>query len=128
VHTLAMNVTYLHCARDVFLYTKMLRYQSHEVCLVLYLNHLHTCIHSKTLTSGIHNAVSFRPLDVLREGIMCNARGMILVHNHPSGEVRPSDNDIFVTKKIQKMGKVIGIELLDHVIVTEETYYSILAR
>jgi len=50
--------------------------------------------------------------------------GIILAHNHPSGKLKPSDADIQITKKIKEAGKVMDIQLLDHLIITEYSYYS----
>jgi len=62
--------------------------------------------------------------DVFREAIKSNAKSIILVHNHPSGSVKPSSDDCNITKKLVEAGKVIGIEITDHVIIAGESYFS----
>jgi DNA repair protein RadC len=62
--------------------------------------------------------------DVFREAIKSNAKSIILVHNHPSGSAKPSSDDCNITKKLVEAGKVIGIEITDHVIIAGEDYFS----
>ncbi len=61
---------------------------------------------------------------VLSITLKCNASGIILIHNHPSGNLKPSPSDISLTEKLQKACKVIDIKLLDHLIVSQYGYYS----
>lgn len=74
---------------------------------------------------GAVNRVGANPPDVFRMGIYKLAVGMILVHNHPSGNLKPSDEDIDFTDKMYKVGQIIGIEVLDHLVITEESYTSL---
>jgi len=61
---------------------------------------------------------------IFQGAILCNATGIILAHNHPSGNLRPSQSDLDMTKKIKEAGKLFDISLLDHIILTDEKYYS----
>ncbi len=74
---------------------------------------------------GAVNRVNANPPDVFRTGIYKLAVRMILVHNHPSGNLSPSDEDIDFTDKMFKVGQIIGIEVVDHLIITEESYTSL---
>ncbi|NOQ76117.1 MAG: DNA repair protein [Crocinitomix sp.] len=74
---------------------------------------------------GAVNRVGANPPDVFRMGIYKLAVGMILVHNHPSGNLKPSDEDIDFTDKMYKVGQIIGIEVIDHLIITEDSYTSL---
>jgi DNA repair protein RadC len=74
---------------------------------------------------GAVNRVNANPPDVFRMGIYKLAVRMILVHNHPSGNLKPSDEDIDFTDKIYKVGQIIGIEIVDHLIITEKSYTSL---
>ena len=56
--------------------------------------------------------------------LKCNASSFIISHNHPSGELTPSEEDIRLTKNIKEGGKLIGIQMLDHLIITKQNYYS----
>ena len=61
---------------------------------------------------------------ILQSAILSNASGIILSHNHPSGNINPSQNDDIMTRKIKEACKVMDIVLLDHIIITSESYYS----
>ena len=61
---------------------------------------------------------------IFQHALLANASSMILAHNHPSGNLKPSKEDITITRKIQQAGKIMEITVLDHVIVTWEGYYS----
>lgn len=61
---------------------------------------------------------------IMQAAILGNASAIILAHNHPSGNIQPSMQDDQVTKRVKEIAKLIGINLLDHLIITDETYYS----
>lgn len=75
-------------------------------------------------TGGICNA-AFQPRDLFREAIRADASGIILCHNHPSGEASPSPADIAATRRLQKMGEELGIRVLDHIIVARKRSLSL---
>jgi len=64
--------------------------------------------------------------DVFKAAILSNASGVILVHNHPSGRLEPSADDLELTRRVKDAGKLLGIPLLDHVIVAGDGYFSFL--
>jgi len=61
---------------------------------------------------------------ILQAALLSNASGIILSHNHPSGNLKPSDHDIELTTKIVKASKILEINVLDHIIITDKSYYS----
>ena len=61
---------------------------------------------------------------IYQVGLLCNASSIIVAHNHPSGNTQPSDSDIQITQKLKVAGETMDIALLDHVIITNESYYS----
>jgi DNA repair protein RadC len=75
---------------------------------------------------GDVNACAFSAANVFKAAIIANATSIFLAHNHPSGDVEPSDGDREATKRIKEAGKILGIELLDHVIIGNNTdeFYS----
>lgn len=73
---------------------------------------------------GQVNRVNANPPEVFRMGIYKLAVSMILVHNHPSGNLKPSKSDVDATDRMLKVGKLISINVLDHLIITEESYTS----
>lgn len=72
---------------------------------------------------GCLDGTVMSPREIFKSSILSNAAGIILVHNHPSGDCMPSDEDIHVTKKMEMACTLIGIKFLDHVIVAED-YFS----
>jgi len=66
--------------------------------------------------------------DLFRKSIILNSLGIILAHNHPSGECEPSSDDISLTRNAKQAGEIIGIKVLDHVIVSESGYYSFVEK
>ncbi|MDP3800233.1 MAG: DNA repair protein RadC [bacterium] len=73
---------------------------------------------------GSLNASIIHPREVFAEAIKNKAASVILAHNHPSGSLEPSSEDLQITKQLQKSGKILGIQVLDHVIVSNEGFYS----
>jgi DNA repair protein RadC len=73
---------------------------------------------------GILNASLVHPRETFRFAIMKGVSSLILCHNHPSGEETPSDDDIALTRRLADAGRILGIEVLDHVIVTKRSHFS----
>ncbi|RFU62558.1 DNA repair protein RadC [Bacillus sp. V59.32b] len=97
--------------------------QEHFVCL--YLNTKNQVLHRKTIFIGSLNASIVHPREVFKEAFRRSAASIICLHNHPSGDPTPSREDIEVTKRLAECGKIIGIDLLDHVIIGEQKYVSL---
>ncbi len=97
--------------------------QEHFVCL--YLNTKNQVIHKQTIFIGSLNASIVHPREVFREALKRSAASVIALHNHPSGDPTPSREDIEVTKRLVECGKIIGIDLLDHLIIGENKFVSL---
>nr|WP_203554903.1 DNA repair protein RadC [Bacillus sp. B15-48] len=97
--------------------------QEHFVCL--YLNTKNHVIHHQTVFIGSLNASIVHPREVYREAVRRSAASIICAHNHPSGDASPSREDIEVTKRLVECGKMLGIELLDHLIIGDNKYVSL---
>jgi DNA repair protein RadC len=97
--------------------------QEHFVCL--YLNTKNQVIHKQTIFIGSLNASIVHPREVFREALKRSAASIIAAHNHPSGDPAPSREDIEVTKRLVECGKIIGIDLLDHLIIGENKFVSL---
>jgi DNA repair protein RadC len=97
--------------------------QEHFVCL--YLNTKNQVIHKQTVFIGSLNASIVHPREVFREALKRSAASIIAAHNHPSGDPAPSREDIEVTKRLVECGKIIGIDLLDHLIIGENKFVSL---
>lgn len=73
---------------------------------------------------GIVDGSMIHPREVFKAAILANASSIIIAHNHPSGEIEPSKLDIQITERLREAGKIIGIEVLDHLIVGDDDCYS----
>jgi DNA repair protein RadC len=97
--------------------------QEHFVCL--YLNTKNQVLHKQTVFIGSLNASIVHPREVYKEALRRSAASIICLHNHPSGDPSPSREDIDVTKRLSECGKIIGIDLLDHLIIGENKFVSL---
>jgi DNA repair protein RadC len=97
--------------------------QEHFICL--YLNTKNQIIARETIFKGSLNASIVHPREVFKEALRRSACSIICLHNHPSGDPTPSREDIEVTKRLVECGKIIGIEILDHIIIGEHKYVSL---
>lgn len=96
----------------------------HEEFWVLYLNNFNKVLYKSQLSKGGMTGTMVDARIVFKIALEQNATAIILVHNHPSGKLQPSDADIQLTKKLKNAGKELDIPVLDHVIVVERGYYS----
>jgi len=82
----------------------------------------------ETVAVGVHNTVGASPAELFKSGLLANASAIILCHNHPSGELSPSSEDIKFTENVIKCGEILGIRIKDHLIVSSEGYISLTER
>ena len=118
----------LRTAKDVYEYLQDMRNLSKEHLRGLYLNSHNRVVRDEVISIGTINSNMIHPREVFRPAIESNAAAVILAHNHPSGEATPSEEDIEITKQLVQAGKIVGISLLDHVIITKNTFASISAN
>lgn len=109
---------------DVFEYTKEMRNLVKENVRGLYLNAKKYIIHDEIISIGHLTGSLVHPREVFRPAIEHSAAAVVLVHNHPSGDSTPSDGDDKVTKTLLETGKIIGIDLVDHIIIGNDNYFS----
>ncbi len=109
----------------IFEACKTIRYREQEHVAVLYLNTRLSLICQEVVTIGTVSASLIHPREVFRPAILHNASHIALAHNHPSGCPTPSEADLAVTKQISRVGKEIGIQLIDHLICTGSSYTSL---
>ncbi len=112
-------------AKDVFnLMRDQIGYLPHEEIHVLLLNRANRVTGTKRITQGSAVASIYDTKMILKEALLAGAQGIIMCHNHPSGNLIPSASDDRITRSLQKGCQAIELNLLDHVIVTSEGYYS----
>ena len=109
-------------------FSPQLRDLKQEVFMVLSLSSANRIIRERTVTKGLLNSSLTHPREVFREAILENAASVILMHNHPSGNLEPSREDIAITKQIVEAGKIIGISVHDHIIIAGDGFTSMMER
>jgi len=107
-----------------FLYPK-LREQKKESFIALYLDTKNRLLCEETVSVGSLNANIVHPREVFKTAIQESAAAIIVAHNHPSGDPAPSQSDIDITRKLVETGRVVGIELYDHIIVGDGRFLSL---
>ncbi len=96
-----------------------------EVLIVLYLDAKSSLIEKKQLFKGTLNSSTIHPREIFKYAVKYSAYAIILVHNHPSGNSEPSIQDLEVTERIIDIGKLLQIQVLDHIIIANDKYNSI---
>ncbi len=95
-----------------------------EKFLALYLDTAHRVIHWEKVSLGTLDTSLVHPREVFHPAVERTAAAVVVVHNHPSGETNPSQEDVELTRRLLEAGRIMGIELLDHVIVSDEGFFS----
>ena len=114
--------------REVWRLTRDLAAAKKEHLIGLYLDAQNGLIHRETISVGSLNTTRTHPREILYPAIVHLALGFILVHNHPSGSLDPSDEDVAFTRAIHRAGETVGIELYDHLIVARGGFTSLRER
>lgn len=112
--------------KDIYNEVRHYAYRSQEQFIVLSMNGAQEVIDIFTATIGLVNKTLIHPREVFSEPIRRRATSIAIAHNHPSGQLQPSEEDINVTNRLVEAGKLLGIKVLDHLIFTSEGYYSML--
>lgn len=99
-------------------------FMKNEEFKVIYLNNDNKVVCDEVLFKGTINRSVVYPRKILERGIDTKARGLIFAHNHPSGNLTPSKKDIELTLEMQELLEKVDIKLLDHIIISEDDYYS----
>jgi DNA repair protein RadC len=113
------------CPDDVLPLVSEWRDKKQEYFLCITLNGAGEVIERRVVTVGILNQSLVHPREVFAEAITDRAASVILVHNHPSGTLEPSSQDISITGQLVEAGSILGIRVLDHIIVTKKSYVSL---
>lgn len=102
-----------------------MRSLNQEHFVVIFLDTKNQIIHHQTIFIGSLNSSIVHPREIFREAVKRSAASIICAHNHPSGDPSPSQEDIHVTRRLVEAGKMIGIEVLDHLIIGDRKYVSL---
>lgn len=118
------DFTIIDTAKKAAALVPELQYAKQEHLVVLSLDGANRLIQKRIVSVGTLNASLVHPREVFADPITDRAASIIVIHNHPSGTLVPSSADKQITKRLQEAGKLLGIHLLDHVIVTKNSHYS----
>ncbi|MFZ5982695.1 MAG: RadC family protein [Patescibacteria group bacterium] len=111
--------------KDVFENLRDIRDNKREHFVVFFLDARNQEIQKEIISIGTLNASLVHPREVFEPAVRHSAAQILLSHNHPSGDTEPSDDDVEITKRLQEAGKIMGIEVVDHVIVTSNSFLSL---
>ncbi len=115
----------LRSSEDVFRhFHPRLAQENHELFYVVLLNNKNRKIREVKISEGSLTASLVHPREVYNPVIRESAAAVIFVHNHPSGDPEPSQEDLEITRRLKEVGEVIGVRVLDHVVIGRERYYS----
>ena len=119
------DVTQIKCSKDVAdIFQPILSDLLHEEFWILFLNRSNKVINRMKLSQGGLSGTVTDVRIIMKKAIECLASGIIVCHNHPSGNLNPSESDSKITQKIKEAGNLMDIQLLDHLIISEKDYYS----
>jgi len=96
-----------------------------EHFIVVTLNGSHAVINVRVVSIGLVNRTVVHPREIFYPAVQDNAVAIIVAHNHPSGNLEPSKEDIEITDKVKKAGEIMGIQLLDHLIISKNGLFSL---
>ncbi|PJG82768.1 JAB domain-containing protein [Caviibacterium pharyngocola] len=103
-------------------------FSEREEFLVIFLDNKHCLIKAEIMFQGSINTTSVYPREIIKRGLQLNAAAAILSHNHPSGDVTPSQSDQLITQKIKQACELVDIRIIDHIVVAPNDHYSFLEQ
>ncbi|MBT3662606.1 MAG: DNA repair protein RadC [Candidatus Marinimicrobia bacterium] len=120
-----VDMDYIQSSEDVLDYLRHnLRDKSQELFMVIYLNGRNQILKMETLFEGTLNTSAVYPREVVKKALENDASALVLVHNHPSGNPSPSQDDLTITKKLKEAARTIDIYIHDHLIIAGNDVYS----
>lgn len=105
-------------------YKNILETKTQEYFYCIYLDSQKRIIKDKILFIGTLNYSLVHPREIFKEAYLVSAASIICLHNHPSGDINPSKDDIILTKELKEIGNLFGIPIIDHIIIGKDNYYS----
>jgi len=114
----------ISCSNDIIKMTEELKDKKQEYFLTFTLDGAHNLIEKRTVFIGTLNQNLVHPREIFADAITDRAAGILFVHNHPSGNTEPSKEDISINNRLKEVGKLIGIDVVDHIIISKDGYFS----
>lgn len=118
------NLPTVDSPQDVVDQLTEIRNKKKEYFVAIYLNARNQIIFKEIITIGTLNASIVHPREVFAPAIKHGAAALIIAHNHPSGDPKPSDQDLKMTKRLSEAGKILAVELADHIVLSEDSFVS----
>lgn len=115
----------INSAREAVFHLQEIRKSKKEKLVALFLNARNQLLQKEIVSVGTLNANLIHPREIFKPAVDCLAASVILAHNHPSGDANPSEEDLEITERLQEAGRIMGIEVIDHLVVTEKDFKSI---
>ncbi len=115
---------YINSSQDVVKEVNHIKENKKKNFVVLYLDARSKLIHKETISIGTLNASLIHPREVFEPAIRYLAAQIVLAHNHPSGDSDPSEDDIEITKQLTSAGQILDIEVVEHVVITQNNHFS----
>jgi DNA repair protein RadC len=112
-------------AEDVLQHLESIKNMPQEVFVVMSLNCANKPIKTRWITVGLLDSNQVHPREAFADPLMDRAASVVFAHNHPSGTLEPSPEDLALTKRLQKAGELLGIRVLDHIIVSPNGFISL---
>lgn len=122
------SISVIRTSEDALIFLKEYASLEQEHMICLYLNARNEMIKRKVVTIGTLTMNLVHPREVFVEALRCAAVSIIIAHNHPSGSLEPSHADYEVTERLQASGKILGVTILDHILVSKNGWRSILRK
>lgn len=127
--TARLETAAFHNPLDIVNYfVEDMRHREQELVYIMLLNTKGVLIKDVMISQGTVNASVVSPREIFIEAVKYHAVSLVLVHNHPSGDPSPSREDINLTKRVKEAGELLGIRLLDHIIIGDNSYISLKER
>lgn len=121
-----VNLGRIKSPDDAFMAAKlMIGKRANENMLIICLDTKSSIIGATIAAAGSVDCIVIKLREIFKYAIICNATSIVVAHNHPSGFLAPSDDDINITRQIIAAGELLGIDVLDHLIVTGDNYLSL---
>ena len=113
-------------AEEAFEILKEYGNSDREMFFILHMNSRNNLITNEIVAVGTLDRINIHPREIFKRAILQSSASIILAHNHPSGDVNPSQEDLDMTKKMKEVSKIVGITILDHIVFSGKEYYSML--
>ena len=112
--------------KDVYKYLEEFKNEDREMFIVIGLDSKNKPIYREICAIGTLNSTVIHPREVFKKAIMMSCNAIIIAHNHPSGSLDPSNEDIDITRKLVEAGEILQIRVFDHIIISNQGYKSII--